>query len=222
MSTSVVRHLVMKDLYLYRHLITLALVVGLVSIVVSGTSRMAFNVGSVFYLTTIIAFGVIVVMYAIAQERKDKALLFVLSLPLSPSQYLQAKMLAVLTIFFVPWAVLTAGIVVLAAVTPIPNGMIPYFLLVSTFMLMNFTVLVSVALLTMSEPVITGVIILTNLSVTLFFMLLGSIPDIQNHTTSPVTVWTQAFFIVLACEIGVAVTALTLPMYFGRARRGLA
>lgn len=221
MSGSVVKKLVFKDVYLHRFMLILALAFGLVSVIVSGTGRIAFNVGSVFYLSTVIAFGVILVMYGIAQERKDKALLFVLSLPVSPKQYLQAKMLSTLTIFFVPWLVLTAGAVVMMLVTIIPDGLVPFFILVSTFLLMNFTVILCVALVTVNELAITSTVILTNMSVTLFFILLGSIPAIQMHTGDNVLVWSHQFFTVLASEIVVMLIALTLPVYFGRARRGL-
>jgi len=221
MSSSVVRKLVLKDLYLHRHMLTLALVAGLLSIIGSGTSRTAFNVGSVFYLSTVIAFGVILVMYGIAQERKDKALLFVLSLPISPTQYLQAKLFSILTIFFVPWAVLTLGAVVMMLTTRIPDGLVPFFILVSTFMLMNFCLILCVALLTVNELMITGTVILTNMSVSLFFMLLGGMPEIQAHTLDNVVVWSPQFFIVLATQIVVMLIALTLTLCFGRARRGL-
>ena len=202
-------------------MLMLALVAGLLSVVASGTSRVGFNVGSVFYLSMVIAFGVILVMYGIAQERKDKALLFVLSLPISPKQYLQAKMLAILTIFFVPWAALTAGAVVMILVTRVPDGLLPFFILVSTFMLMNFCVILCVALLTLHELMMTSTVILTNMSVSLFFMFLGGIPQIQVHTADNVVIWGSPFFLVLACEIVVMLIALTLPLYFGRARRGL-
>ena len=221
MSGSVVKRLVYKDVYLHRYMLVLALAFGLVSVIASGTSRIAFSVGSVLYLTTVIAFGVILVMYGIAQERKDKALLFVLSLPISPKQYLQAKMLSILTIFFVPWFVLTAGAVVMMLVTIIPDGLVPFFILVSTFLLMNFAVILCLALLTVSELAITSTVILTNMSVSLFFILLANIPAIQMHTGDNVLIWSRQFFIVLASELAVMLIALTLPLYFGRARRGL-
>jgi ABC-2 type transport system permease protein len=221
MSSSVVKQLILKDLYLHRQMLTLALVVGVLSVIGSGMSRVAFNVGSVFYLSTVIAFGVILVMYGIAQERKDKALLFVLSLPISPKQYLQAKMLSIFTIFFTPWIVLTIGAVAMILVSKVPDGMVPFLILVSTLMLMNFCVILCVALLTVNELLVTATVIITNMSVSLFFMLLGSIPEIQAHTTDDVLLWSPQFFIVLAAEIAVMIVALTLPLYFGRTRRGL-
>ena len=44
---------------------------------------MRFNIGMLIWLTTIVAFGVVLAMLGIATERKDRALQFVLSLPLS-------------------------------------------------------------------------------------------------------------------------------------------
>jgi ABC-2 type transport system permease protein len=220
MNGSIVAKLVMKDLYLQRWLMYAALVVGVISIAICGINRVAFNVGSVFYLTTVIAYGVILVMYSVVQERKDKALLFVLSLPISGTQYLQAKMLAVLSTFCLPWAVLTLGGVLLIVVTPIQNGLLPFFILASTFMLMNFCVILAVSMLTVNEPLITAVIILTNLSVTLFFMLLAGIPAIQEHVDGSIAVWNAPAFAILAAEVIVMLIVLMLPFWrplsFGR------
>ena len=216
---SVVARLVVKDFYLNRWLITLALVAGVLSLVIIGSSQVGFSIGGIFYLTTVIAFGVVLVMYNIAQERKEKSLLFVLSLPLSASQYLQSKMLSTLGVFLVPWIVLTGGGVLMIALTPVPDGMISYFMLVSVFMLMNFCVVLSCALISTSEPVVSATIILTNLSVSLFFMMLAGIPDINQSPKHDFIRWTRPFSWVLCGEIAVLLFALALPFSVSRYRR---
>jgi ABC-2 type transport system permease protein len=221
MSTNVVARLVVKDVYLHRWLIVVALVVGVASLLISITSKMAFNVASVFYLTTIIAFGVMLVMYGVVQERKDKCLLFVLSLPLSNEQYLRAKVFAVLATFLAPWGLLTAAGVTLFLATPMPDGFVTFFVLVSSFMLMNFCVILAVALLTTSEVAVTATIILTNLSVSLFFMLIGSLPSITAHVGKDVMVWSRDASIILGAQVAVMLISLTIPFYVRRGRRTL-
>lgn len=215
---SVVTRLVLKDIYLARWLIGVALVAGLVSIGISLLSRMAFNVGSVFYLTTVIAYGVMLVMYSVFNERKEKCLLFVLSLPLSRRQYLQAKVIGVLCAFFIPWLVLTTCAALTIVTTPLPDGLLPYFMLVSTFMLMNFSLVLTVALLTSHEAIVTATIILTNLSVTLFFLLLGSIPAIASTLPGDTAVWSAPVFIIFTAQAAVLLLALSLPFFARRNR----
>ena len=67
---------------------------------------MRFNIGMLIWLTTIIAFGVMLAMLGIANERKERALQFVLSLPLSHGDYVRTKMLGLMLCFLVPWIVL--------------------------------------------------------------------------------------------------------------------
>ena len=58
------------------------------------------------WLTTIVAFGVVLAMIAIANERKERTLQFVLSLPLSHGDYVRIKVIGLLLCFLVPWFVL--------------------------------------------------------------------------------------------------------------------
>jgi ABC-2 type transport system permease protein len=218
MNGGITTRLIMKDLYMHRRLIAVAVVLGIASLLVASINRVSFSVGGTLYLTTVIAYGVVLVMSAVVQERKDKSALFVLSLPISGDDYLRAKVLAVLATFVVPWLALSLGAISLFAFTPMSDGFIPFLVLVSVFMLMNFTLVLVTALLTVSEPAITAAIILTNVSVSLFFIFLGSRPAIHDHLEGPVAVWNEAVFVILAVEIAVILTALTLSFWLRRGR----
>jgi ABC-type transport system involved in multi-copper enzyme maturation permease subunit len=210
--------LIAKDLYLNRWLIGIALICGVLSLIAAGLIRIDFNFGSVLYLTTVIAFGIVLVMHSVVQERKDKSLVFVLSLPLSPTEYLRAKVLAMLGTFLGPWALLSLGSMLLIAVTAIPDGMIPYFTVVSFLMLMNFCLVLSAALLSSSEPLVTFTIIVTNVSVSLLFMLLASIPSIAEASKHDAIVWLPAELQLIAIEVAVTLVALALPFVIGKSR----
>jgi ABC-2 type transport system permease protein len=216
MSSTVVAKLVAKDLYMNRWLLGIALIGGVLSLVASGTSRTGFNVGSIFYLTTVIAFGVVLVMYAVVNERKEKSLLFVLSLPLSPAQYLRAKVLAVGSAFGAMWLLLSVGVVAMILLTGVPNGLIPFFAAVAGLMVANFCIVLAAALLTFSEPIVAVAIISTNLSVSMLFVLLSSIPSIGKATEHDVIVWSAPVFWIVGVEAAVAAVALALPFLFPR------
>jgi ABC-2 type transport system permease protein len=220
MSSSIVTRLVLKDLYLYRWMIGAAVVLGLASVLVAPLNRVGFGIGGMFYLTTVIAFGVIIVMYGVVQERKDKAVLFVMSLPLSGEQYLRAKLLAVLTTFLIPWATLTLAAAVVIAVTRLPDGLLSYLALVAVFMLMNFCVVLGIALRTFNEVAIGSTVIVSNLSVSLFFMGLANVRSIQDIAQSPLIGWTPLMSAILAIEIVLTLLALTVPFWFRRGGQG--
>ena len=171
------RKLIAKEFYLNRWLIVGATGAGLAGLVIAAEGKMRFNIGMLIWLTTIIAFGVTLAMLSIASERKDRALQFVLSLPLSPGDYIRTKLLGLMICFLIPWIVLTVGAMALVLIRPnLPDGLLPYALLLCVFMLANFSVVLSGALHTSSEGVMTLLIIVTNMGVSLFIFMVGEHP----------------------------------------------
>jgi ABC-type transport system involved in multi-copper enzyme maturation permease subunit len=213
------RKLIAKEFYLHRWLMVGSTVAGLAGLAIAAEGEMRFNIGMLTWLTAIIAFGVVLAMLGIANERKERALQFVLSLPLSPGDYVRIKLFGLFLCYLVPWAILSAGAVVLLLVRPnLPDGLLPFALLLSGFMLANFSVVLCGALHTASEGVMTLVIIVTNMNVTLFIFLVGGVPALNDHLHAATPVWNDAFWIVLAAEAATLSIALLLP-YFVAARR---
>lgn len=213
------RKLIAKEFYLHRWLMVGSTVAGLAGLAIAAEGEMRFNIGMLTWLTAIIAFGVVLAMLGIASERKERALQFVLSLPLSPGDYVRIKLFGLFLCYLVPWAIMSAGAVVLLLVRPnLPDGLLPFALLLSGFMLANFSVVLCGALHTASEGVMTIVIIVTNMNVTLFIFLVGGVPALNDHLHASAPVWNDAFWIVLTAEAATLSIALSLP-YFVAARR---
>jgi ABC-2 type transport system permease protein len=213
------RKLIAKDLYLNRWTIIGSTVAGLAGLAIAADGEMRFNIGMITWLTTIVAFGVVLVMMAIANERKERALQFVLSLPLSHGDYVRIRVIGLLICFLVPWAVLSASAALLVAVRPnLPDGMLPIVVLLCGFMLANFSVVLCCALHTASEGAMTLVIIVTNMNVTLFMFLVLGNPSLRDLLHSPAPVWNSTFWIVLGVEIATLLVTLSLP-YLVAARR---
>ena len=76
------RKLIAKDFYLNRWLLIGSTVAGIVGLLIDTEGKMRFNIGMLTWLTTIVAFGVVLAMNAIANERKDRALQFERDVPL--------------------------------------------------------------------------------------------------------------------------------------------
>lgn len=214
------RRLVSKDIYLQRWLVVIAIVAGIVSLLVAAEGAMRFNIGVLGWITTMIAFGIMVAMLGVFTERKERAQLFVLSLPLSHGDYIRIKLLSLLACYIPTWIALSAGAVVLLLVMPnLPDGMIPYTVLLCVFFLANFSVVLCGALHTKSEGVMTAIIVVTNMGVSVFIFLIGALPSIHEHLRSEIPVWNTAFWTVLAAELAVFALAVTLPCLVAARRR---
>jgi ABC-2 type transport system permease protein len=214
MSNPMITRLIAKDLHVNRWFMTGVVVSGLVSLVIASTSRIGFNIGSVSFITTLVAFGVILAMYGCFNERKEKTALFVLSLPLSTAEYVKAKVLGMLAVYLVPWTILTAGAVALFLATPIPDGLVTPTVLLSVFYLAIFCIVVAVTLSTTSEVVTSVTIILTNMSVTLFMFAIFGNPTIAEDAKSDVVVWSAPVLTLLTGEALCIALALALPFLF--------
>jgi len=215
----VTRKLVAKELYVNRWFVALGSVAGVASVLLCATGKVGFSVGSLTWITTIVALGVMLALYGIMNERKENSLLFVLSLPLSIPDYVRAKQVGLALCFAIPWVVSCGAAVILVAAHPdMPDGLLPYLILLSVFMLTNFSIVLCGALHATSEALMTAVIIVTNMGITLFMFLLGGLDAISKSMWGPVPVWNSTFWTVLTVELGTLAIAFTLP-YLVAARR---
>ncbi len=214
------RKLIAKELHLFRWLLVGATAAGFAGLLSAASGEVGFNIGFIVWLTAIIALGVMLALFGVAQERKERSLLFVLSLPLSPGDYVRAKLLGLLACFLLPWGLLSAGALGLIFVMPgIPDGLLPYALLLCVFLLLNFSMVLCGALHIASEAGMGGLIILTNMSISLFMMGVGRIPAIGQYTQAAAPVWNAAFWQLLAAELALTLLTLSLPLFIAARRR---
>lgn len=218
-TRALVLRLVAKDVYLNRQMMTSAFVGGLVALVLCTTGKTGYSIGGVLYITAMLAFGVVLAMYNIAQERKERSALFVLSLPLAPRDYVHAKLLGTTLTFFIPWSVLSVGAILVIWITPTPDGAIPITVLILVYFLFTFSVMAAVALLVNCDAKMTLAIICTNMSVTFFMFGIARVHGIGGFEQRATPLWSGAFFVALACELALIAIAFAVPLvYYSRKR----
>jgi ABC-type transport system involved in multi-copper enzyme maturation permease subunit len=206
--------LIRKDLYLYRWLIGGSLIAGLASLVIAGVNEMSGTIGFILLLTSIVALGVFIAIYGIMTERKEKTLLFVLSLPISTTQYTAAKVASSLIAFLIPWLVLTVTIVALTVTFDPPlDGRLPFTVTMMFFFLANFCVLIAVLLISGTEVWAVVGIVFTNLLVSVYLTTVESLPGIAEHLEGPTAVWNPTILTVLGAEVAVIAVSLGLTFF---------
>jgi ABC-type transport system involved in multi-copper enzyme maturation permease subunit len=217
---TVTRKLVGKELYVNRWLVAGGAVAAVLAVLVATTGSTGFNVGVLTWLTAIVALGVLLAVYGVANERKEHTLELVLSLPLSPGDYVRAKLLGMTLCFLLPWLVASAAALLLVLVHDgVPDGMLPYTVLLCGFLLANFSLVLAGTLHVRSEAAMGAVVIVTNMGVSLFMFTVGGLAGIGQHMAGPVPVWSSSFWAVLAAELAVLAIAFTLPLLVAARRR---
>jgi hypothetical protein len=216
----VIRKLIAKEFHVNRYIVAGASAGGVLSVLICALGKTGFNIGSLMWITVVIANGVMLALYGVMTERKERSLLFVLSLPLSIADYVRAKMLGLGLCFFIPWLVASAAAVTLVLVKgDIPDGLVPYTVLLSVYMLANFLVLLCWTLHVNSEAWISASIVITNMGVSVYMFVIGAQPGLQKYIWSPTPVWNETAWTILIVELGVIALAFTLPFFLAARRR---
>jgi ABC-type Mn2+/Zn2+ transport system permease subunit len=120
--------------------------------------------------------------------------------------------------FVVPWATLTLTALGVILATRIPDGVASYLIMAAFFMLMNFCVILGVGLRTRSEVAVGATVILTNLSVSLFFMGIANNHGINAITNGDTVVFNRTMLWIIAGELILTPLALTIPFWFRRGK----
>jgi ABC-2 type transport system permease protein len=218
MSSSIVGQLIRKDLYLMRGAMIGAIVSGGFALALMPISRMMSYVSAVILICVLIVLNIYLVMSSVAQERREKTLLFILSLPVSAMDYTLAKVMANGIAFGVPWLFLTAATAITIVVSPIPDGVLPYWMTLLGYLLAYYCALLGVALLKDSSGWHAAAITLGNISVNFMVPILLSRPSVSAYAEGPVAVWSADLVVILVVELLAGLAVLGYGIY-AHARR---
>ena len=213
MTHSVVRQLVLKDLYLVRWMVAGSLAGGAVALGLMPLGPVPSYVSAVTLICVLVILNIVLVMSSIVQERKDKVLLFILSLPVSTSQYTAAKVISNTVAFGLTWLVLVVASAIVIDIAPISNGLLPVWIAILAYLFGYYGVLTAVALVSESTGWHATTITIGNISVNFLIPLLLGMRSVIEHRNSPVAVWTNDFIVIIAIELAVGVVALCLGVY---------
>lgn len=218
MNPSITRHLIAKDLYLLRWISVGTLVGGLVATALMATSALPIGPGGVLLICSLVILAIFQVMNGVVQERKDNVAIFVLSLPVSPRQYLLAKVAANAIAFLVPWLLVSAAVLVVVDRSPIPNGYLPLWAAILASVFFYYCALLGVGLNTTSTAWHATAITVGNIAVNLLIMVLFSLKSVRAHGDGPTAVWTADLAALVAAELiaGLIVLALAIVLHLRR------
>ena len=219
MSRSIVKRLLLKDLYFARHLIVGSIVLGFGCLGLSISGPVSFYVGTVSLLCVLIVLNIFLVVSGVVNERKERTQLFILSLPISTSQYMRWKLLFSFLAFFVPWLILTIAAVVVIDVSVIPNGFIPFAVIVLMYLLFYNVLLLSVTLANDSLAWNTAIIIFGNISINFVIAYLMAMPAVNHSLWGREAVWNTQEIAILAVEVGLSLVTLGLGFLFASRKR---
>ena len=221
MNAQMVKHLVLKDWYFQRRpigLYTAGGVLGLVMVAL-GTSW-SFYAGTVLLITFMITIGIHLAIVTVVQERTEHTLPFLMTLPISPKDYTAAKILANLSIFLVPWLMLTGGAaVLLTAGGDRSQALLPLAAVALTYILAAYVLVLMVAIVTESQGWTLCAMGITNLLLQFFLYWVSHLPSIERGMKGRGAVWDSTVLALLGAEVAAVVVLLGLAFTFQARKR---
>jgi ABC-2 type transport system permease protein len=215
MNNVMVKRLVLKDWYFLRPAIITYLLAGVGAIMLlRAGSEGLFYAGSILLITILITVGIHLIFATVVAERAEHTLPFVMSLPISAAEYTTAKIVANLLIFLVPWVTLILGTLTIIGLTPdIPDGLIPFVVLLFTQILVGYCLLLAVALVSESTGWTIVALVVGNLSFQFFMYAVSHIEGIASSMKGALAVWNQPALLLLAGQVGAVGLMLVLTFY---------
>ncbi len=210
MSRSMVWHFVRKDIRLNCGLTVSSVLVGLLALALSRFGDAAGYAGLILLITAVIIQGVFICMGSIVAERKEKALLFALSFPISTGQYTAAKLIAAITNFVVPWGIIATGALLMLYISSVQHGLVPVAVLAWIFLFDQFFLILGITICKESDAWHSATIIWISTSISFFFYFILRVPSIHSTMNGSAAVWSTAVFVILAVEIGFAALVAAL------------
>ncbi len=216
----ITRALVQKDIQLNYVPLALYLLLGMSSLwMLTSSQQGVFYAGATIMLSMVIIAGAHMVITTITYERNDQVLPFIMSLPITFVQYTHAKVCSNLGVFLLFWLLILGGLMwVIFSQPQIPDGLAIYALILLLEMLVVFTLLLSVGLISESHNVTIVVMSITNIGLSLFMFWLGGFEEINAYMQTEQVVWNSTALTFVAAEL-LLIVAILIITYVIQARK---
>jgi ABC-2 type transport system permease protein len=219
MNGSVTWQLMLKDWRLYRGLIVLSILAGVAALgITQFVTEATVVVGTVLFFIAIILVGAMLPLAGIVNERKNKNMAFVMSLPISSIQYTTSKLWSTTGIFLIPWLTLVAAGVLMIVLRGFPHGVIPLMLILAMLPFVGLGIITAAALIGESEGwgIAANVVVQSSFGLTYYFIT--RVTDVMKYNSSPIVVWSPAALKILGTELALIPLLLGVT-YFVQSRK---
>ena len=218
LNMPVIKQLIYKDWYLNRKLLAIYVGGGIFALSIISSGQWQFFMGSIIFITMLVALGNHQLSTTMINERKEQTLAFVMSLPVSPADYAMAKFLSNMVLFFFPWSLLVTTTAFVILFTSLPDGLLAFTLLVCVLVAVNHCICWAVTMCTETEGSFLIAMIGLNCLLNPALYSLASSPEIGGFTRNDTFIWTNTATLILVCEI-TAILLLLFGTLYHRSRK---
>ena len=216
MNQLMIKRLILKDWQFNISTIVLYISIGVVALtMVSLGGQTVFYMGSVLFIAVLMGLGIHLAIATVMSERNDQTLAFIMSLPVTIMDFTIAKILANLLVFLVPWLSLTiASVFIITGREALPNGMIPFVIVVVSELFVAYCLVLAVALITESDGWTIGAIVICNLFFNYFLYFFSHLELVEANMNGAEPVWSLPIWSTLAILAICFVMIMVMTFFF--------
>src|SRR5690606_26182425 len=133
--------------------------------------------------------------------------------------YALGKLIANMLIFLLPWFMLTLALIFITLFGPISDGFLPFMLLILVQLVVNYLLVLSLAIITESEGWSIFGMVVVNLFLNPVIMLIVRNPAFNQHFESEKFVWIPQASVILAVQILISLVCVIAVIFFQSRRR---
>lgn len=213
LNIPLIKILIQKDWYIIRKLMALYVGGSIFALSFISLGEWQFVMGATMLMSMVIGMANHLVTITIINERKEQTLPFIMSLPISPTDYAVAKLTANTSLFFIPWLAILIMIIGVFTFSPIPDGLIPLSTIICSYLLLSYCLVWAVGMIVETEGIVILVMVGLNCLIGPLIYILGAIPEISSHFQNATQVWNKASISVLLLEFFLIVVSLAIAFY---------
>lgn len=162
LNIPLIKILIAKDWHLQQKTIAMYVVGGFLALTFISGGEWQFFMGITLLISALIGLGNHQITSSVINERKEHTLPFIMSLPVTPMDYLVAKLIANMSLFVVPWLAVCAATLIVFWISPIPDGFIPITVIIGIYLFLCYCVSWSVGMISESEGVVVFTMVFMN------------------------------------------------------------
>jgi hypothetical protein len=215
-TRSIVSQLARKDARLIRTPALLWWLGGLVSVALMALGP--FMLGMILFVTCLGGAGFHIAVQTTVEERREGTRPFLMSLPVSPGQYAQAKIVANLAVFGPLWLTLSGASMIVFSPGGMDRGALPFVVVVLVAIFVAFAIVLATSLIIGHIGAAIGAIVGSNIATQIFLWWLVDLESVQAVIEGDVVVWNATLVTTLAGQI-LAVVALLGAAWLLQSRR---
>lgn len=191
------------------------LVVGFLGLALLTVENAAvFHSGMVLLISAIVVVGAQLVFNVVINERSNKTLPFMLSLPTTFTGYTLGKLGFCVGVFLAAWVVLVGGIHVMTHVQDhLPAGMLPYYTITMGYLFVAFALTLAMAMIMESHVWAIVVMSLCNVSISIVMFAVAGVEGVGDVTQAPVSDWNGVALGFLGLEVLLIVAILLATLW---------